>query len=265
MTTGALIFAFNNEQTDYVSMAVWCARRIRYHLNIPVALVTDSADTSLDKQFELVVPAQADSGGTRYFEDYATSVTWHNANRCTAYDLSPWKRTLVIDADFVIDSSDLKTVLRSQQDFLCFRHAYDVTQDQDILFPTFGRYNFPMWWATVMIFNRSNTAQYIFDAMSMVQQNWQHYRDLYGIDQANFRNDYALSIALGIVSGHTLQVDSIPWKMATVMPNATLDLLNHEWLINYKDQREKSRFIMMNGTDFHAMGKRHLEAVIASS
>ncbi len=41
MTTGALIFAFNNEQTDYVAMAGWCARNIRRHLDIPVAIVTD--------------------------------------------------------------------------------------------------------------------------------------------------------------------------------------------------------------------------------
>ena len=40
MTRGALIFAFNNEKTDYVAMARWSAERIRRHLDIPVAIVT---------------------------------------------------------------------------------------------------------------------------------------------------------------------------------------------------------------------------------
>ena len=36
MTTGALIFAFNNEKTDYVKMAAWSAERIRHFLNIQI-------------------------------------------------------------------------------------------------------------------------------------------------------------------------------------------------------------------------------------
>ena len=41
MNTGALIFAFNNQETDYVAMAVWSAQNIRRHLNIPTSIVTD--------------------------------------------------------------------------------------------------------------------------------------------------------------------------------------------------------------------------------
>ena len=41
MTTGALILAFNNEHTDYLAMAAWSADRIRQHLDIPVAVITD--------------------------------------------------------------------------------------------------------------------------------------------------------------------------------------------------------------------------------
>ena len=36
LTRGALIFAFNNEQTDYLAMAEWSANNIRKHLGIPV-------------------------------------------------------------------------------------------------------------------------------------------------------------------------------------------------------------------------------------
>ena len=42
MTTGVLIFAYNNEQIDYLAMANWSAKNIRRHLNLPVCVVTNT-------------------------------------------------------------------------------------------------------------------------------------------------------------------------------------------------------------------------------
>ena len=266
MTTGALIFAFNNEKTDYLAMARWSAQRIRRHLDIPVAVVTDSTDHSRSHGFDRVIYSQPTTGGTRWFEDYASTVSWHNAGRVDAYNLTPWDRTLVLDADYVVCSGDLKTLLTADTDFLCHRLAWDTKNGQPLDgLNTFGRYNMPMWWATVMCFRRSNTAQYIFDSMQMVRNNWQHYRDLYHIDRATYRNDFALSIALGIVSGHTGKVDNIPWDLASVLPDTKLTQLNDDYFsIEYQDQNGVPRTVGISGTDFHAMGKAHLENVIAA-
>lgn len=269
MTTGALIFAFNNEKTDYVAMAAWSARNIQHHLGIPTAIITDCdpADTRLSV-FEHVISALPATGGTRYFEDYQSSVTWHNAGRTDAYSLTPWEQTLVLDADYVVASNKLKVLLSAPQDFLAHRSAFDLVRPGASFMETFGRNRFPMWWATVMMFRKSNTAQYIFESMTMIRQNWQHYRNLYGITEKNYRNDYALSIALGIVSGHTLQVDSIPWKLASVMPDTEVSrnvIGNFEhWNLTYKDSQNKPKTISFVGQDFHAMGKSHLENVIAA-
>jgi hypothetical protein len=266
MTTGALIFAFNNEKTDYVAMAGWSAKRIHRYLDIPVAMVTDAPDRArayagIDRVIE-AVPA---TGGTRYFEDYQDTVTWHNAGRVDAYALSPWDRTLVLDADYVVCGDQLRQLLHTSQDFLAHRQACNIAQPDVEFLDTFGRNRFPMWWATVMMFRKSPTAQYIFDCMSMIQQNWQHYRELYAISERNYRNDYALSIALGIVSGHTLRVDSIPWPLFSVTPETELTLQSKDpevWNLKYRDTDNVVRSMGLVGHDFHAMGKRHLEAVI---
>jgi hypothetical protein len=158
MTTGALIFAFNNEQTDYLSMAAWSAKNIHRHLGISVAVVTDYENPLGD--FDYVINTQAQSGGQRYFSDYDTNVTWHNTNRMDAYTLSPWDQTLVLDADYVIASDQLRTVLNSRQDFMCYRFARDVTGLQtfeDLNY--FGNHRMPMWWATVMMFRRSTASE----------------------------------------------------------------------------------------------------------
>ena len=266
MTTGALIFAFNNEQTDYVGMAAWSADRIRRHLNIPTAVITNCTDQARLSNFDQVIYAYPISGGTRYFDDYKETITWYNAGRTDAYSLTPWDQTLVLDADYVVCSSELKNVLDMPQDFACHRLAWDMSCiDYFEGLNRFGHHKFPMWWATVMMFRRGNTAQYIFDCMNMVKQNWTHYKDLYHIQGPQYRNDYALSIALGIVSGHTLKVDNIPWSLASVLPEHELSQIGIDHFeIKYKDQGQ-SKKMDWKDMDFHAMGKKHLGDIIANS
>jgi hypothetical protein len=267
MKTGALIFAFNNEQTDYVRMAAWSASNIRRHLGIPVAVVTDDVDNDFVRSnFDCVISAAAESGGTRHFEDYAQSVTWHNAARTNAYQLSPWDQTLVLDADYVVASDRLKNLFSADCDFVCHKTAYDLSSGYPLdNLNSFGNYQFPMWWATVMLFRKSNTAKYIFDAMQMIKQNWQHYRDLYGINNKTYRNDFALSIALGIVSGHTLRVESIPWNLASTMPeHKVIELDQDYYQIEWNDSSKHRQYIGIAGTDMHVMGKHSLEKIVGS-
>lgn len=267
MNTGALIFAFNNEHTDYVSMAAWSAANIRRHLGIPVAVVTDSINDRQRAAFDVVVEAAAESGGRRYFDDYGQSVTWNNAGRTDAYHLSPWEQTLVLDADYVVASDRLASLFSADRDFLCHKTAYDLVNGGPIdALNSFGNYRFPMWWATVMLFRRSAVAEYIFDSMDMVKHNWQHYRDLYGINNSNYRNDFALSIALGLVSGHTLSVDTIPWDLASTRPEHTVSALAEDcYRIEWTDPLKKRQYMGVADMDLHVMGKQSLEKIIAAS
>lgn len=267
MTTGALIFAFNNESTDYVAMAGWSAERIRRLLKIPTAIVTnaDPTDPRLGA-VDCIIDAQPVSGGQRWFDDYQSRVTWHNAGRTDAYSLTPWDQTLVLDADYVVCGNELQAVIDSPQDFMCHRYAWDITNTNNFDgLNYFGHNHMPMWWATVMMFRKSNPAQYIFDSMNMVRANWQHYKNLYRFSSGQYRNDYALSIALGIVSGHTLQVDNIPFGLATILPGPTLKQLDTDYFeIAYTGQDQKHKTIGWHGMDFHAMGKKHLGDIIGN-
>jgi len=264
MTTGALIFAFNNEQTDYIRMASWSARNIKRHLKIPTAVVTNDPDRAKKYRFDQIIVAESESGGTRYFDDYADSVTWHNANRTDAYTLSPWDRTLVLDADYVVASNRLKILLDCNQDFLAHKLAYDIVhQDNFAELNNFGNYSMPMSWATVMMFRKSQHAQLIFEAMRMIKNNWKHYTDLYQIRTATYRNDYALGMALGIMSGQTFDYPIIPWDLASVTPEHAVTCIGLDhYRVDYADQEQRPKWITIKNQDFHAMGKRHLENII---
>jgi len=264
MSTGALIFAFNNDDIDYLSMANWSAANIRRHLGIGTTVVTDNTRVPDNFNFEQVIVVDKELGGQRHFSDIGHTVPWYNANRVDAYRLTPYDQTLVLDADYIVASSKLKVLFNSNLDFVCHRTAWDITGpgyfDES---NWFGNYKLPMWWATVMLFRKSNTAQYIFDSMQMIKNNWQHYRNLYGIQRSTYRNDYALSIALGIVNGHTLAVDSIPWDLATIMPDhAITQLAQDSFDIHWVDVKGARRNIGFFGTDLHVMGKKHLGKII---
>ena len=263
MTTGALIFAFNNEQTDYLSMAAWSAKNIHRHLGIPVAVVTDYENPLGD--FDYVINTQAHGGGQRYFSDYDTNVTWHNTNRMDAYQLSPWDQTLVLDADYIIASAQLRTVLNSRQDFMCYRRAWDVTGLQtfeDLNY--FGNHRMPMWWATVMMFRRGSSAELLFEMMQMIRDNWTHYRNLYKNPVPTYRNDHALSIALNTLNGHTLCVDEIPGTLASITPEHRLTQLDADsYRVDFLTPDKKARWITLT-QDFHAMGKQQLGAIVAN-
>lgn len=263
MTTGATILAFNNETIDYVAMAAWSARRIKHWLKIPVCIVTDAEQ--VDPVFDHVVTVPARGDRHRYFEDLGHSVIWRNANRADAYELTPWDRTLLLDADYVVNSDVLTAVLDTVQDFTCHRWAWDLASGKmldDLNW--FGRYRFPQWWATVVAFDKTVHARHVFDTMRMVREHWEHYRLLYSITNPTFRNDHALSIALGVCSGHTLATKDIVWPLMSVMPHNTLTQID-DWDFGIEYEHEQRPLCAtIRRADFHAMGKGHLGDIVAT-
>jgi hypothetical protein len=250
MTTGALIFARNNEHTDYVAMARWSAENIKRHLGIETHIVTDNTRTD---------------SGSRHFADAGT-VTWHNTNRMDAYSLSPWDRTLVLDADYVVASDQLRSILDSNEDFLAHRWAYDVTGMNTFQgLNWFGDVGMPMWWATVMVFNKCQQAKLIFDTMAMIRDNWTHYRNIYKNSTPTYRNDHALSIALLVVNGHTLNHAGIPWRLASLTPEHKLTQLDQDrYRVDFVNTEGRARWIELR-QDFHAMGKRQLGDIVVNN
>lgn len=264
MKTGALIFAFNNKHVDYVSMATWSAKRIHRHLRIPVCLVTDQ-DTVHSDTFDHVVHLESSDTQMRHFSDFKAHAVWHNSSRVTAYDLTPWDQTLVLDADYVVASNQLASLFDTGFDFMSHNKAIDASgnlsfEDNN----RFGQVKMPMLWATVMLFKKNLTSKLIFDSMKMIKQNWDHYRNIYKITEKTYRNDFALSIACNMVQGHTLWSTDIPWNLLTVTPDSKLTQCNQDqFKVEYTDSQGRRKWLLLT-QDFHAMSKQSLESIIAN-
>ena len=154
MNTGALIFAFDSE-ISYTRLAIECASRVTKYLDIPVTLVTDKrVDTNVFEK-QIIVERGADTN-RRFFIDRQESTTWFNFGRYRALELSPYTRTVLLDSDYMIANDALFPFLKSTQPFLCHRSVQSVHHARSRI-EKFGTKNTNMWWATVVIFDKTNS------------------------------------------------------------------------------------------------------------
>lgn len=263
MTSGCLIFAFNNSVIDYAAMADWSAANIHRHLDLPVCIATDMPKDRF-KNADCVVQISNQHANMRAMDDFGGIVDWHNMNRMDALYVTPWDHTILLDADYVVASPQLK-VLLDCPDFLCHDLARDITgnkPDRDI--NVFGSMKLPMLWATVLSFRKTQQTQDIFALMQLIRDNWKHYCDLFGIRGSPYRNDFALSIAALVVNGHRLFEQTIPWPLMTVTQDHVLSKIEQDlYRVEFTNSNGQSHWITVPQQDFHAMGKKLLGGIVA--
>ena len=256
-----MIFAIGRGDIDYLALARWCAQRIQRWWQLPVTVVTDqhTDDAVFDRVITVTAPEKS---SRRWFADIGAQVPWHNHDRCDAWDLSPYDRTVLVDADFVVASDRLLPVITHDR-FWCYQRATAVGAGYQ--FDTFGQHRHTLAWATVMAFGRDSESRYIFDAMRMIRDNWCHYRDLYHVDSALFRNDFALSMALPLVNGHVQPHLPRAGAMLNVLPEQRLRQQGpDQFEVDFRNHRGVPMRCVLEGHDFHAMCKRDLGDIVAA-
>ena len=276
MKCGAVIFAQNNSAIDYVKLATFAATRIDKFLKIPVTLITDSKSWLLKSQpnhiFDQIVDIP-DSAAfyTRRFNDGSLSskiLDWKNMSRSQVYDLTPYDRTLVIDSDYIINSSVLAGALTHDANLQIYKDSLDISNwrtNKEYL--RINPYSIPFYWATTFIFEKNPVMKTFFDLIEYVKLNWNYFRTLYSIESPTFRNDFAFSIAIHIMNGKTdgTFADELPGKMIystdrdilIEIKNTTLKFLleKQDYLGEYTAAKTKD-------IDVHVMNKASLSRFI---
>lgn len=206
MTQGFLLFAHNNEEIDYGLMAVWSARRIARWLNKPVTLVTDDATCAAltdkmpgwQQHFDTVIRQPSLATQTKRYND--RQLTFHNLDRISALELSPYDETIVIDTDVLIQSSNLNKLWNSEHDLLVCETSKDLFGRVDPEFEYVSETSIRFFWATVFYFKKTQFTRIFFDHCKDIKQNYNLYRQIYSLMSGPLRNDFVWSIAL-----HTLE------------------------------------------------------------
>jgi hypothetical protein len=269
MTKGVVLFALNNSEIDYISLAKFSAKKVKQFLNVPVALITDkeSAESCADLTvFDHVIIIQQDTNYyNRKFKDGITSAVhthWKNTHRATVFDVTPFDETLVIDVDYIINSSILNYCWDQPHDFLIYKKSKDLAGwRSNSEFTQLSDYSIPFYWATVFYFKKTQQTSYFFSLINHIKDNWQYYKFLYQISSANFRNDYAFSIAIHMMNGFT------SGDFAKELPGKMYYTLDKDYLLKIKGtsfyfvaQKNQDIYFPLTATnlDIHVMNKYSL-------
>lgn len=268
---GALLFAFNSSKYNYADMAVYTARRIETFLGIPTTLVTDVESvktiTADINTFDSIIEVEPDKSNIK------EQTAWINKGRYQAYELSPYEETLLIDVDYVINSDKLLKTFDFSDSFCCHNRT-EFLMHPNVSQEYLSSYSYSSLWATVIMFKKSERAKQIFEALEMVQHNYDHYANIHSFIAGVYRNDYALTLALNIVNGHSTEPsDYIPWDLVHVGKNTSVYAnqvdtqipadgdywdFNTEFTVmfdNWKNSKMRKEYITIKDMDFHIMNK----------
>ena len=224
MSRGVLIHVRNNPQIDYGLISLCNALAIKTHLEVPVCLVTDAGTLGwlresqprhlLDRAFDHIncVDYAGKVGERRFCDTRSTTyaLPWHNTIRSDSYALTPFDETLLIDADYLILDDTLKHVWGSSSEVLINRDIIPLDHSpvpmREAWLEDTG---IQLCWATCVYFRKSLLAEMLFDMVHHVRENYDYYSMIYGYPVQLYRNDYAFSIAVHMMSGFT-RCDDIP-------------------------------------------------------
>lgn len=274
MTRGCLLFAHNGD-IDYGSQAVIAARLAKKHLGVPVCLVTDK-DTLLDMgtKFDqlpfddLIVVEKPITKNQRFLTIDGGSekefVSFINSNRHSAYDLTPYDRTLIIDTDFLIFSNALSAYWDSPYDFLITPGMRELQEE----FTPPGQLKLSettvnLLWATNIMFSKTLETKMLFDLVDYIKQEYRYYSYLYEFIGDQYRNDFTFTIACHIMSGHGID----KWHGELPIPLYFIDSdeivnVTKEGQINFLIRTRNGDHVLTKcqGQDVHIMNKRSLLA-----
>jgi hypothetical protein len=275
---GFLMFAYNNDSIDYVTMALCNALLIKKNLTInKVALVTNSGTLSylqqvtdpalIDTAFDYIILNDIIETGVavrKYRDTRYTDFTdrYYNINRINAYELSPFDQTMMIDTDFLMLDSSMDLVWDCDEDFMCNRKT--VTLEHSV--NSFGfdnRFNemsIPLYWATAIYFKKTERSKIIFEMINFIKENYEYYGDLYNFQPCGyFRNDFALSIAMHIVNNGMEYgaIKSLPvdYLLVSLDTDEMHEFTNGQCLVTSEGEPGQFKLHRIS-TNLHMMNKR---------
>lgn len=288
MSHGALFFAVNNGLINYLKLALVNAQLVRRFMGVPVSLITTEETLESEEHFKvnegwyrsvfdqiIVTTEEHKRGNFRSYQDthfHKVKGAFLNQSRVTAYELSPYDETLLLDVDYLIFSDTLNGVWGSQEDVLMNRDAIrvggtEITGNERFLCPSGPR----MFWATAIYFKKSELARLLFQMVAHVRNNWEYYSLLYQLPEAGklaeqqlFRNDYAFSIAAHTLSGFQEPNVIKPLPVPHVLTMLDRDqifavLIEGLWVfINHVEDKWKFYAVRVEKQNVHCMNKLSL-------
>lgn len=240
---GFLVYAHNNEEIDYGKLALCCALMIKKHLREnATCLVTDQGtldylkssmgEATVYRTFDHIKVtdyAFKKTSTIKNFRDTQSTnktLTWHNTSRSSAYDLSPFEETIVLDSDYLVQDNQFDSVWGNYEDVLINRDAITLNhQAPQLNERKLESTSLSMYWATLIYFRKGEKARTLFDLVDHIKANYRFFQHIYEFPGKNYRNDYAFSIAIHMMSGFLESNEFKPFPVDKILSSFDVDEL----------------------------------------
>lgn len=245
---GVIVFAFNTPDVDYVGLADLTSQLTQHHLGLPITLITDHA-AQPKFEYDTVIRVESKSGNFR--SEGTLKKEWRNFDRYSAYDLSPYKTTILLDGDYLVLDDNLLKLVDTDFDY---KLMFNSHSPNEMLYSLMGNMGLPFVWATVVLFKKSYKSELYFNLVKRIQENYAYYKTLYNCN-GSYRNDYTFAIANIILNGYSLDTyKGIPWSMLTLEnPLKDIELRNNLLVV-----REEQHAHVIAKQNVHVMDKKFL-------
>lgn len=274
MKKGILIIAHNNRDVDYAKMAIISGSLAKKSLSLPVSLITDVSTIEWMKEsgtydsamliFENIIETQRpqiDNYRKLHDGDNVNNVPFINANRSSAYDLTPYDHTLLIDSDFLIFTDILNNFWDIDDSVLLGESFSDIEGSRvGFLDKWTSETGVHLYWATTVMFKKDNYSKIFFNLVSFIKENYEYYSNLFRFDPRQYRNDISFSIAKHILDGFEKSGPSLPPILTIQDKDVLLDFDNNLITVLVKEISGNEGFILgsVKDQDIHLMNKQSM-------
>lgn len=281
---GFLYYAYNNDVINYLKLAICSALTGRYQLPSFRAMVvtnSDSLESLSDEEmsllYELFEKIKIDDEQPTH-ENYRVVIDgderrgihlWLNGTRPNAYADSIYDETIMIDVDFLIQDNNLDKLWGSQMPIMMNRYVVPVINKEHAsnsgFIPTenIGNFTVPMYWATIVYYNRSEFSEYFFNLVNHIKDNYFYFQRLYQASDKAYRNDHSFSIALYIANGNRMPGTEweIPYKFVLSTAKDTIYRIDKgqiKLIVNTRDWKSPKHLFNIQKMSLHCMNKVNL-------
>tara|TARA_X000001036_G_scaffold7654_3_gene6886 strand:- start:4458 stop:5375 length:918 start_codon:yes stop_codon:yes gene_type:complete len=279
---GICMFAYNNQELDYIKFASLASRYAKHYMNgIKVALITDEgtenwlnetkSQQEIQSLFDYIiinnVPHEMnmrkhmDSPWTEFNAQFT------NTNKHKVFELTPFKKTLLLDTDFLIMNDFYEYLFKTDIPVGMHRYAEYIGGEHPYVNEiTLNEGGIQHWWSTIVYFDQSEQSKIFFDMWAHVKEHWEYYSLLYQFPKSLFRTDFCVSIAAHLMNGFTTE-EFVHDYLNTPLLNMDqkddiIGINSHDDIIFLKHNRvEQWKNILVRHTqqNLHIMNKRALD------
>ena len=295
---GAIFLAYNNKQINYVKLACLSASSVRKHLNLPCSLITDVGSLrhfekleyiQVDKIFEnIIIDEKTDEdykedhfyskykignidNVRKYYDTpYSTfNSQFKNLTKHNIYNLTPYDRTILFDVDYLVNNDILNLAFNIDAPIQLYKNAQSLKNviPENISDKRLNEVSIPLYWSTVIYFDKSPMSNMFFDLWAHVKENYDYYQSIYKFSKGLYRTDFAVSISMHLLKGFNDCVDDVfaelpasPMKYMSYKDDiASVDKNGIVFFANDYKEEWNNILTYSEGENLHMMNKRAID------